>query len=102
MPQFLITARDKASSTDLRKRTRSDHLDWARSHADRILMAGPILTEDEADMIGSVFLISAASLEDARLWNEDDPYSRAGLFQSVDIMPVRWLLGEGRPGAKPG
>ena len=95
MPLFLINARDKADSTQLRLKTRSAHLEWARNSLDHIHMAGPVLAEDGVTMIGSTFIIEAGSLADAQTWADSDPYNLAGLFETVEITAFRWLLGKG-------
>jgi uncharacterized protein YciI len=36
-----------------------------------------------------------ADLAEARAFNAEDPYTKAGLWQSVAIHPFRWLLPAG-------
>lgn len=96
MPLFLINARDKADSTDLRLATREAHLSWASAFGDRIAMAGPVLSEDGETMCGSTFVIEFDSLEAAKAWAADDPYQKAGLFEQTEIIPFKWLIGTGR------
>lgn len=100
MPQFILYARDKAGALDLRMANRPAHLDWARSHAASILMAGPIFADDGTTFAGSVFVVEMESLEAVRQWASEDPYAKAGLFETADIRPFRWLLGDGHGGGK--
>ena len=95
MPLFLINARDKANSTDLRLATREAHLSWAGDYADKIAMAGPVLSEDGETMRGSTFVIELASLDAAKAWAADDPYAKAGLFEHTESIPFKWLIGTG-------
>lgn len=97
MAQFLINARDKAGALDVRMANRPAHLEWAKAHSEHILMAGPVFAEDGETFAGSTFVVEFDSLADARAWAEDDPYAKAGLFDTVEIRPFRWLIGEGRP-----
>ena len=46
MALFLINARDKAGSLELRMANRPEHLKWAAQFVDRIAMAGPVFLED--------------------------------------------------------
>lgn len=96
MPQFLINARDKAGSLDLRMANRPEHLKWAQDHSHMILMAGPVFADDGTTFAGSTFVIECDSLRDAEKWAAEDPYAKAGLFGSVEIVPFRWLLGDGK------
>jgi uncharacterized protein YciI len=44
-------------------------------------------------MIGSLIIIEVADLAAARAWSANDPYVLNGVFQSVDIRPVRVTVG---------
>jgi uncharacterized protein YciI len=98
MALFLVNARDKAGALDLRMSNRPQHLEWAKSYADRILMAGPVFGEDSETFAGSTFVVEFDTLADARAWAEDDPYAKAGLFETVEIAPFKWLIGKGPSG----
>ena len=100
MPQYILYACDKPGALGLRMASRPAHLDWAKRHADSILMAGPIFADDGTTFVGSVFVVEMESLEAVRQWASDDPYARAGLFATVDIRPFRWLIGNGHGGGK--
>lgn len=95
MALFLINARDKAGSLDVRLANREAHLAWASTFADQIAMAGPVFLDDGTTMAGSTFVIEFGTLADAQDWAANDPYAQAGLFERVEIIPFRWLLGSG-------
>lgn len=95
MPLFLVNARDKAGSSELRLANRQDHLQWASEYSHQIAMAGPVLSDDGETMIGSTFVIEFDSLNEAHAWAADDPYAKAGLFDRTEIIPFLWLIGEG-------
>lgn len=44
-------------------------------------------------MNGTLLVIQADSIDAVRAFVADDPYSRAGLFATVEIRPWRWGLG---------
>lgn len=97
MALFLINARDKADSLDLRMANRPDHLKWAAQFVERIAMAGPVFLEDGETMAGSTFVIEFETLDDAKTWAAKDPYALAGLFERVEITPFHWAIGDGKP-----
>ncbi len=97
MPLFLINARDKADSLDVRLANREAHLAWAADFKGQIAMGGPVLSEDGETMIGSTFVIAFETLADAKGWAAADPYSKAGLFERTEVIPFKWLLGTGKP-----
>jgi len=83
---FMILAHDKKDHLDLRLKTRPAHLDYAKSAGDRIKVAGPIMSAgDDPKPIGSMIIIDAASEAAVQLFANNDPYTTAGLFESVDI-----------------
>ena len=97
MALFLINARDKAGSLELRMANRAEHLKWAAQFVDRIAMAGPVFLEDGKTMAGSTFVVEFDTLGDAEAWAANDPYALAGLFDRVEIIPFHWAIGDGKP-----
>lgn len=93
---YLILAKDVSDSLALRKQARTDHLarlDALRNEG-RLLTAGPMPAVDsedpgEAGFTGSVILAEFDSLEEARSWADADPYMRAGVYDSVEVVPYK-------------
>ncbi len=44
-------------------------------------------------MNGSMLIVEAGSIEDARAIAERDPYFKAGLFADVQVRPWNWTVG---------
>lgn len=89
---FVIYALDKPDSLDLRLANRSAHFDYV-DETSQVKAGGPLLAEDGETMIGSLAIVDAQDIQAARAWSKNDPYRKAGLFQSVDIRPWKWLIG---------
>lgn len=98
MPLFILNARDKADALDIRMANRPAHLDWAKAAGDKVRMAGPVFADDGKTFAGSVFVLEMESLQAVKAWAAEDPYARAGLFETVEIKPFAWVLGEGKAG----
>jgi len=88
MPLFAIHCLDKPGSVELRAQTRAAHLAYLDRVAQRILCGGPLLDLDGAPM-GSLIILDCADRRDAYAFAAEDPYSLAGLFQSVAITAWR-------------
>lgn len=87
---FYIRCVDKPGHLDVRKANREDHLAYIKGgFADRIVAAGPTLDPDMEGMNSSVFIIEFDAIEDAREFAANDPYAKAGLFESVVIRPFK-------------
>jgi len=97
MPLYCLHCLDHETDGAARRAaTRPAHLEWAAALGSVVRMAGPLL-DSEGAMVGSVFLIEAASLDAARALHADDPYTKAGVFGHVTLNETRWAIGEGKP-----
>lgn len=91
---FALIAHDKPGHEHMRIENRSAHLDFAMGEDSPVRIAGPLMSDDGRQMIGSILIFEAESLDAAKQWAELDPYARAGLFASVDIRPWKWVIGK--------
>lgn len=82
---------DKPDALQTRLDNRAAHL--AHIAATGVVeMAGPFLNA-EGQMTGSLIILNVDSLADAQNWAVLDPYSVAGLFQSVTITEWKKVVG---------
>ena len=95
---FMVLCHDKPDSLQLRMDTRAAHLDYLAGAGDRVKVGGPILSPGgDPKPIGSMILIDAASEAAVKLFAENDPYAKAGLFQEVEIRHWRPVVGDWTP-----
>ena len=87
---FALVAHDRPNSVDRRMAIRPEHLKHLESLGDALVLAGPFLN-DKDEGVGSIVVIEAASLDDARELFARDPFMRENLFDQVTIKP--WRLG---------
>lgn len=92
MPLYVLVCHDKPDSLALRMATRSAHLAYAGTFAAKMKLGGPIL-DAKGDMAGSMMIMDMESLEEAKAFNAEDPYTKAGLFGDVAVFPFRMTLG---------
>lgn len=85
---YVIYCLDNPEHKAKRLEHRQEHRAWLESQISRVFASGPLLTDDASDVFGSMLIIECTSREDAEAFAKDDPYSKAGLFQSVTIR--RW------------
>ena len=71
----------------MRAANRNAHLAYLEGFTKNIVIAGPLLGEDGAAMIGSLLLMEFADRKAAEAFSAGDPYRKAGLFQTVTITP---------------
>ncbi len=89
---FMIAAFDKPGMLETRLRARPEHLGYLKSLGERIKMGGAMLNEDDQPL-GSLLIIEASERAEIEALLDEDPYSKAGLFERVDIRPWRPALG---------
>lgn len=91
---YILICKDKAGDGLARRtETRPKHLAYLKSLGERVRIGGAILSSDEKEPRGSVLIIEAASLEEARAIADADPYAKAGVFAEVEIHPWRQAAG---------
>lgn len=76
-----------------RLKARPDHLAYLESLGAKIRAAGGLLSEDGTEPRGSMLIIEAADLDEARAIAAADPYAKAGVFADVEIHPWRQAVG---------
>ena len=82
---YILYLRDKPGGAALRQRVRPQHKAYLGAVADRIAFAGPLTGDDGVTMIGSLLAIEFENRAAARAWLNDEPFTRAGLYASVEI-----------------
>ena len=90
---FAFVCQDKPDSLQLRIDTRPPHVEWLTglNAEGKLAFAGPFL-DAEGKPNGSLVVVNAETIEDARALSAADPYAKAGLFASVDIRAWNWTF----------
>jgi uncharacterized protein YciI len=88
--RVVLFCRDRAGALQTRLDTRAAHLDYIAATG-LVEMAGPLI--EDGQMAGSLVVLSVPDLAAAQAWAADDPYARAGLFESVTITEWRKVIG---------
>jgi uncharacterized protein YciI len=91
MALFVIVCKDKPGALETRLATRPVHLDYLNASG-LVKAAGPLL-DDAGSPIGSLLIIEAEDKAAVQALADNDPYTLAGLFESVEIQG--WRVGVG-------
>ena len=76
---------DKANAQDLRRQLKAEHRAYITQVADRIAFAGRLVGDDGRTKVGSLIAIDFPGREAATEWLENEPFTRGGLYASVQI-----------------
>ena len=86
-----LIARDKPGHLQTRMDNRPAHVDYLKASGDAVVQAGPLIVE--GDMAGSLIVLEVADMGAAQAWAANDPYARAGLFESVELIEWKKVIG---------
>lgn len=86
-----LIAHDKPGALSLRQENRPAHVAYLKS-GDAVQQAGPLL-DDAGEMVGSLIILDVPDKAAAESWAASDPYGKAGLFESVTLIPWNRVIG---------
>ena len=96
---YAIISQDVENSLDKRLSVRPDHIGRLEDlkKQGRLILAGPHPAIDNiepgpAGFSGSLIVAEFSSLEEAQAWADDDPYIKAGVYDSVTVKPFKKVL----------
>jgi uncharacterized protein YciI len=84
---FVFHLIDRPGTAELRQRVRPEHKACLAAVAERIAFAGPLTEDDGVTMVGSLLAIEFDDRETAERWLAAEPFTRAGLYRSVSVLP---------------
>ncbi len=88
---YVIHCFDKQDHLQVRMDNRPAHVDYLKSFSDKLHAAGPTL-DAEGNMNGSVVILDLETSSEAKAFAANDPYAKAGLFETVSIQPWKKVL----------
>ncbi|MEO5335285.1 MAG: YciI family protein [Magnetospirillum sp. WYHS-4] len=92
---FLIHGIDKPNADDLREANRKKHAQYLALFKKNVICAGPTLADDGVGKTGTVIVVDMDNRPAVESFLENNPYYRAGLFETVTVQPWRKLEGIG-------
>lgn len=84
---YVIHALDYDGAVEKRLANYDAHKAYLAAARVKTVMSGPLMADDETTMIGSHFVLEAASLAEVQEFSRNDPFAKAGLWKSVSIRP---------------
>ncbi len=93
---FAIQTTDKPNALSLRTEKRAEHIAYLKSHLPKLLAAGALLEDDATGGFGGIILLDTEDRAEAERFAAQDPYTLAGLFDSVRISRWRKAFFDGK------
>jgi hypothetical protein len=89
--QAMLYGFDQPGSMSLRQELRQTQEAYLAQHASLVMARGPVVTDDSARSIGSVFLLDVPDMDVARAFLEKAPFYSHGVYQEMQCH--RWRFG---------
>jgi uncharacterized protein YciI len=88
MPLYIVIGfDDEATSVATRDALRARHLEFVLGDHSAIQFVGPMRSEDDGTICGSVYVFEAPSVAHVQRWLDEEPYYRGGVYRDVVIRP---------------
>jgi uncharacterized protein YciI len=84
---FAIYCKDKPNTASIRAANIHLHREYLGNTKTRILLAGPLMSEDRSHAVGSLFIIEVKDRAEAEAFNAQDPFRGLDVWQSIDVVP---------------
>jgi hypothetical protein len=85
---YAIQTQDKPGTAELRAATRPAHLEYLTANQNLLLAAGALINDDGTGGNGGILLIDTDERAVAERFINQDPFTKAGLFQTITV--TRW------------
>lgn len=89
--RYALMTKDKPGALQIRLDNRDAHLAYIETTG-VVEMAGPCLDDNE-QMSGSLIILEVDDMTAAQKWADNDPYAKAGLFESVTLRAWKKVVG---------
>jgi uncharacterized protein YciI len=83
--EYFVFGRDKPDGFEIKVALNEEHWTFMDGYADRLIARGPTLTDDGERTTGSLHIVELPDDDAAREFAYDEPYYRAGAFETVEI-----------------
>jgi uncharacterized protein len=85
MPHYIVHCLDAPDGLPRRLEHYEAHKAYLTAAPVRILVSGPLVSDDGETMIGSLFLIEAETRAAVEAFNAGDPFYKAQVWASINI-----------------
>ncbi len=89
---YVIHCLDKDDSASLRDTNAAAHAAYMKQYQKYIIWGGPLLSENRSQRLGILLIVQFLSEAKVRDFIKHEPYSKAGLFQKIEIHPHQVML----------
>jgi uncharacterized protein len=85
---YVVQTKDKTGSSQIRADNRAAHIEYLTTQKHLLLAAGALIEDDGTGGNGGVLIVDTDDRKEAERFINNDPFTKAGLFEKVTI--TRW------------
>ena len=93
-PRWLFLCIDAPGKARARLEARPEHIEYMMAVKDITVFGGPLRNDEDTESDGSIFCLRLPDRDAAMEFMRDEPYNRAGVFESVIIRRFRQMVPE--------
>lgn len=92
---FAVVCTDRPATAALRAQTLEAHRAYIDTWAHTLVTSGPLLDDDGDARNGQLYLIDVADRDAADTFVDDDPFTKAKLFETVLVRRIKPVIVNG-------
>lgn len=82
---YMIMCKDKPGKLDVRKAKLDEHRTYVDNQPLKVVMSGPLVEDDGETMQGSLYMLEADTLDQAKNFYLNDPLYAADIWEDVTV-----------------
>ena len=90
---FVMFCIDRPGAEEKRRQTVPAHIEYLATNPIKIVMSGPLVSDDGAKTVGSLFMIEAADRAEVERFQRADPLYNADIWETVEVRAFNKRLG---------
>ena len=96
---FAVICLDRPGTKALRARTRLEHMEYINRYRPKMVMGGALLEDEGETRVGMILAIDLPDRQAVDTFMRDEPYNKAGIFETVVIRKIHKVFPEDDPSA---
>jgi len=90
---FIMFCIDRPGAEEKRRQALPGHIEYLATNPIKIVMSGPLVSDDGAKTVGSLYMIEAADRAEVERFQRADPLYNADIWETVEVRAFNKRIG---------
>ena len=90
---FIMFCIDRPGAEEKRRQALAGHIEYLATNPIKIVMSGPLVSDDGTKTVGSLYMIDAADRAEVERFQRADPLYNADIWETVEVRAFNKRLG---------